>query len=254
MRGDGNAGSLPHFAPRHAGGAVIAMSLTSYELADGVATVAMDDGKANVLSSAMLAELNAALDRAQADNAVVLLTGREGMFSGGFDLKELGAGGEAALALVKAGFLLAERVLTFPRPVVIACPGHAIAMGMFLLLSGDYRIGARGPFKYQANEVAIGLPIPRSAIEVCRGRLTPAAFQRAIILAEVFSPEAALDAGIVDRLVDPGELSAQARAVAEGFLKLNSAAHTVSKERVREAQLAALRAAIASDFGQLEAS
>lgn len=226
------------------------MPLISYELSDGIATVTMDDGKANVLSSAMLAELNDAFDRARSDNAVVVLAGREGMFSGGFDLKEMGAGGEAAVALVKKGFLLSERVLSFPRPVVMAAPGHAIAMGLFLLLSGDYRIGARGVFKYQANEVAIGLPIPRAAVEVCRARLTAPAFQRAIPLAEVFSPEDGLASGIVDRLAEPKDLSSEARAVAEGFAKLNATAHTVSKERVREAELGALRAAIVSDFGE----
>ena len=226
------------------------MTVLTYDLKDRVATITMDDGKANVLSSAMIAELNGAFERAEQDGAAVVLTGREGMFSGGFDLKELGTGGPAALALVRSGFELADRVLSFPNPVVIACPGHAIAMGVFLLLSADYRIGARGAFKYQANEVAIGLPMPRAAIEMCRGRLTPAAYQRAIVLAEVFSPEDALQAGFVDRLVEPAELADAATSVAEGFLRLNAGAHTVSKSRAREAWIAALRAAIVADFGE----
>ena len=94
----------------------------------------MDDGKVNVMSSAMQAELHAALDRAEADGAVVVLTGRPGVFSAGFDLTVLRAGGDEAPAMVRGGFELAYRVLSFPLPVVVACTGHAIAMGTFLLL------------------------------------------------------------------------------------------------------------------------
>jgi enoyl-CoA hydratase len=226
------------------------MTLVNYELKDRIATITLDDGKANVLSSAMIAEIHAALDRAQADEAAVIITGREGRFSGGFDLKELTSSGEAAMALVKSGFLLAERLLTFPTPTIIASPGHAIAMGVFLMLSVDYRIGAAGAFKYQANEVAIGLPMPYSAIEMCRGRLTPTAFNRAIILAEVFSPDDALTAGFLDRVVPPEELMDAARAKASSFLALNDTAHKMSKERARERQLEALRAAIVQDFDE----
>ena len=118
--------------------------LVSYQLQDSVAVVTLDDGKVNALSRQMLTDIDGALDRAVADGAIVVLTGRPGVFSAGFDLRVLRAGGEEALAMVRAGFELAARVLSFPRPVVIACNGHAIAMGAFLLLSGDYRVGAAG--------------------------------------------------------------------------------------------------------------
>src|SRR5262245_42615458 len=137
-------------------------TLVTYRLDGRVATITMDDGKVNVLSPGMLAELNGALDRAVEDRAVVLLTGGGRVFSAGFDLKVLGAGGQEALAMIRAGFELAARVLSFPQPVVIACGGHAMAMGVFLLLSGDYRVGAAGSYKITANEVAIGIPVPRS--------------------------------------------------------------------------------------------
>src|SRR5215472_1534143 len=116
-------------------------SLVRYEFSQSVATVTMDDGKVNVLSVEMLDQLNGALDRALDDDAVVVLTGRDGVFSAGFDLAVLRAGGPAAAQMLLAGFELAERLLQFPRPVVVACSGHAVAMGVFLLLSGDYRIG-----------------------------------------------------------------------------------------------------------------
>jgi enoyl-CoA hydratase len=162
--------------------------LVDYRMADSVAAITMDDGKVNVMSLAMQQEIHAALDRAERDTAVVLLSGRDGVFSAGFDLPVLRAGGPDALAMVRGGFELAARVLGFPFPVVIACTGHAMAMGAFLLLSGDYRIGGAGEYKLTANEVAIGLTMPRAAIEILRQRLTPAAFNRATLLAEVFRP------------------------------------------------------------------
>jgi enoyl-CoA hydratase len=222
-----------------------------YELDGPVATLTMDDGKANVMSPAMQADLHAALDRAAADRAAVVLTGRPGLFSGGFDLKVLAGGGAGALAMVRGGFELAARVLSFPAPVIVACSGHAVAMGVFLLLSGDHRLGAAGPFKLVANEVAIGLTLPFAAIEILRQRLTPAAFQRAALLSEPFAPDEAVAAGFLDRVVAPDELLAAARAVAAGAAALNRDAHAASKRRVREATLAAIRAGIEADEAAL---
>jgi len=176
-------------------------TLVSYQLEGSIATITMDDGKVNALSVQMLTELGAALDRATADRAVVVLTGRDGLFSAGFDLAVLRGGGSDASGMLRAGFELAERLLSFPTPVLIACTGHAVAMGVFLLLSGDYRVGAAGPYKITANEVAIGLTMPRAAVEICRQRLTPAHFNRAVVLAEVFSPDDAVAAGFLDRVV-----------------------------------------------------
>ena len=153
-------------------------NLVSYRFESPVATITMDDGKVNVLSLDMLGQLGAALDRAQHEGAVVVLTGRVGVFSGGFDLAVLRAGGPDATAMLHAGFDLAERILSFPLPVVVACTGHAVAMGVFLLLSGDHRLGVDGPFRLTANEVAIGLTMPHAAVEICRQRLSPAAFNQ----------------------------------------------------------------------------
>ena len=163
-------------------------SLVSYRVEEGIAIVGMDDGKVNALSLPMLMELNGAFDQAQAEKRVVVLTGREGVFSAGFDLAILRSGRYEALEMLRAGFELAERVLAFPAPVVMAVSGHAIAMGLFLSLSGDYRIGVEGQYKLTANEVAIGLTMPRAAVEILRQRLNPAHFNRAVTLAETFSP------------------------------------------------------------------
>lgn len=223
----------------------------TYERRDSVATITMDDGKVNALSLGMLRQVNEALDEASSDRATVVLTGRPGIFSAGFDLGVLRKGGKDALSMVKSGFELAERMLSFPAPVVVACSGHAVAMGSFLVLSADYRIGVSGAFRITANEVAIGLTMPRAAIEVCRQRLAPAHFNRAVILADVFSPEEAVAAGFLDQLVAPPELSQTSGEVAQRLAALDLDAHLSTKLRARATVLRDLRAAIERDDADL---
>ena len=219
-----------------------------YEFKDGVGVITMDDGKANALSLQMIADLDAVVDRAEQDGAVLVLAGRAGRFSGGFDLKVLMSLSPQTPVLHKAGFQLAHRLLGYPGPVVIACTGHAIAMGVFLVLSGDYRIGiAGGDFKMVANEVALGLTMPRSAIAICRQRLTPAAFERAMLLSEVFTPDAAVAAGFLDEVVPADELLPTALAKAKALAALDRCAVTSTKLRARAETLARLQEAIELD-------
>lgn len=225
-----------------------------YQLRDGIAEIRIDDGKVNALSLDLFAELGSAFDRAKADRAVVVLSGRPGVFSAGFDLRVLRAGGPAANATVRTGFELAERILAFPSPVVIACTGHAIAMGVFLVLAGDYRIGAQGAFRIGANEVAIGIPMPRFGVEMCRQRLAPAHFQRAVALAEMYAPEDAVAAGFLDRVVPAGDVEHTAREVAAELGKLPVEVHAASKLRARDQALRAIRAAIEADTATALAS
>lgn len=213
----------------------------------GVTTVTFDDGKVNALSPAMQAAIHGGLDVAEAAGDAVLLVGREGRFSAGYDLS-LSGDPAAFVDQVRTGFELCERVLAFPHPVVMAATGHAIAGGLFLLLSGDYRLAADGPYKFTANEVAIGLPIPTAAVEICRQRLSPAAFARAIPLAEVFGPDDVAAAGIVERVVPADELLPAAREVAERLAGLDRDAHQVAKQRTRGQALAAIRAAVEAEF------
>lgn len=222
-------------------------TLVNYEREGRVAVLTMDDGKRNALGFEMLAAIGAALDRARDDGATVILAGREGAFSAGFDLRVLTAGGEPAYRLLIAGFELAERLLAFPTPVVVASSGHTLAMGAFLALAGDYRIGAVGPHKVGTNEVAIGLVMPYFGIEMCRQRLTPAYFHRSVINAEIYSPEEAVAAGFFDRVVAPGELMTTAKSVAGQVAGLNVAVHYATKLRTREHCLKAIRQAIEAD-------
>jgi enoyl-CoA hydratase len=231
------------------------MAPVTYELKDGIATIAMDYGKANAVSPAMIAELNAALDQALTDRAAIVLTGKPGTFSAGFDLKVMGAGGPEAHKMLIGGFTLAERLLSFPHPVVIAVTGHAIAMGVFLVLAGDHRIGVDSSYKVGANEVAIGLTMPHFGVEMCRQRLAPAYFHRSVINAEIYTPAEAVTAGFLDRLVPDAQLQAEARAAATRLAKLPRATHRDTKLRARDTALKAIRAAIEADdaeFGALD--
>jgi enoyl-CoA hydratase len=221
--------------------------LVSYQLAEGVATIAMDDGKVNALSPALIAALNDALDRATSDGAVVILTGRTGIFSGGFDLTTLRAGGPDAALMLEEGFRLALRLLEHPAPVIIACNGHAVAMGLFLLLSGDYLIGVDGPFRLVANEVAIGLTLPFAAIELCRQRVAPSHFIRVTGLAEAYAPADGVAAGLLDRVVDATDLLETATTVAAGLARLDRSAHTTAKARARHAAINAIRSGLTLD-------
>jgi enoyl-CoA hydratase len=222
--------------------------LVQYDSDGAVSTIAMDDGKANVLSPRMLKELNVALDRAEAEKSVVLLTGRAGMFSGGFDLAVFKGAGAEQLEMLLGGARTALRLLTFPAPVIAACDGHAIAMGAFLILSADVRIGiSAGPFQICLKEVEIGMTLPRFAIEVCRQRLAPAHFNRATITAKPYTPEEAREAGFLDQLAPAASFMDAAREQAVIASKLDRAAFVASKLRVHQAALDALRNAIAAD-------
>ncbi len=222
--------------------------LVSYEVEDGIAVIRIDDGKRNALAPQVLRELYAAFDQAEADRATVVLTGREDVFSAGFDLKVMNRGGAPALRMLRAGYGLPARVLAYPYPVVAACNGHSMAMGVFLMLSADYIIGSRGDFRISANEVAIGMTMPRVAAAVLRNRLTPAAFQRAVTLAEFFDVEAAKEAGFFDEVVEPDELLTRARAVALDVSSLDACAHKASKRQIRAGLIRRIRYSIPLDL------
>ncbi|MBU9763586.1 crotonase/enoyl-CoA hydratase family protein [Mycobacterium sp. TNTM28] len=224
--------------------------LVSYELNDAVATITMNDGKVNALSPAMQDELNGALDQATqgasgGEVKAVVLAGSPKVFSGGFDLSVFAAGDPAAtLAMLAGGFELSVRCLSFPVPVVMAATGHAIAMGSFLLLSGDHRVGA-ATARCQANEVKIGMTLPIAAIEIMRMRLTPATFQRAIAMAATFSGDAAVAGGWLDEAVEADTVLSRAQEVAaEAAGTLHAGAHVASKLKARADALTAIRAGI----------
>ncbi|ROL66552.1 crotonase/enoyl-CoA hydratase family protein [Pseudomonas vranovensis] len=221
--------------------------LITYHLEDGIATLALNNGKVNAISPDVIKAFNAALDQAVQDRAVVIITGQPGILSGGYDLKVMTAGPKEAVSLVTAGSTLARRMLSHPFPIIVACPGHAVAKGAFLLLSADYRIGVEGPFSIGLNEVQIGMTMHHAGIELARDRLRRAAFHRSVINAEMFDPASAVDAGFLDKVVPVEHLQEAALTAARQLKKINMNAHKHTKLKVRKALLELLDDAIIRD-------
>ena len=220
--------------------------LVSYQFSNGIARLTLSNGKVNAVSPAVVEAFNKALDQAEQDKAVVVITGQPGILSGGYDLKVMTSSVEAK-DLVAAGSTLARRMLSHPYPVIVACSGHAVAKGAFILLSADYRIGIEGPFKIGLNEVAIGMTMHHVGIELARARLTNSAFNRSVINAEMFDPAEAVTAGFLDKVVPAEELENKAMEMATQLTKLNMTAHRNTKLKTRKALLELLDSSITID-------
>lgn len=220
-----------------------------YESTGDVALITIDDGKANALSHAVIDAVHAALDRAESDGRTVVLAGRPGRFSAGFDLSVMQGGIDDVRALVRAGAELSTRLYLFPRPVVIACTGHALAAGAILLMAADVRIGTEGAFKIGLNEVAIGMPVPRFACELARDRLSRRHLTAATMLAQVFDPAGALDAGYLDAVTDADTVVSQAveRATALAAT-VSPVAFETTRATMRGAVAASVRATLDEDL------
>lgn len=212
------------------------------------AIITINNGKANAISHEVIDALNEAFDKAEQEQKVVILTGQPGIFSAGYDLKSMTASAESALELVTKGSKLSYRMLSFPFPIIVACTGHAIAKGAFLLLSSDYRLGTEGEFKVGLNEVMIGMTMHNAGIEIAKSRLSPVYFERSVNNSEIYNPKDAVTAGFLDKIVPDTHLLPTAIKIAEMFSKLNNKAHTETKLKVRKPYLDALEKAIESDI------
>jgi enoyl-CoA hydratase len=226
----------------------------TYHRDTSIAIITMDDGKVNVLGPAMQSAVHEALNSADTDDVgAVVIVGNEQVFSGGFDLKILTAGqAQPAIDMLKGGFELTHRLLSYPKPVVMACTGHAVAMGAFLLSGGDHRVAAPA-YNIQANEVAIGMTLPHAALEIMKLRLTPSAYQQAATLAKTFFGETAVAAGWLDEIVLPDMVLRRAMEAAREFAALDQQAHAMTKLRARADALTGIRAGIdrmAAEFGR----
>ena len=217
----------------------------NFEIDDKVAVLTFDDGKANAVSHDFLDSLNEGLDRAEADAGAVLLVGREGVFSAGFDLKEIRKGPDAAAALVGKGGATLLRLFGHPQPVVAAATGHAIAAGAFLLLASDTRIGGAGEFRIGLNETAIGMNLPVFGRELARARLNPRHLTRAFVQAHLYDPDDAVPAGFLDRVLPMEQVVAAALKEAAALAELPASAYAFNKRDIRAHHMAAIEASLA---------
>lgn len=215
------------------------------EIQNDIALIRMDDGKANAINFEMVAALNEALDKAEGEAKAVVLAGREGRFSGGFDLNAFASlGADGVYKLLDAGAELLLRLYGGPLPVVAACTGHAIAMGVFILNACDTRVGASGDYKIGANEAITGMNLPIFALELARDRLNPPHLTRAMVQGFIYDPKGAVEAGYLDMLAEADKVEATALAVAGQLAQLPGKAYAWNKGAVRKGTLDRIRASL----------
>jgi len=209
--------------------------LVTVHIENRIATLTMDDGKANAMALTMTDALNTALDRAEHEADAVILRGRPGILSGGFDLKLIqGNDAPAREAMRSAGMALLERLFLLPQPLVIACTGHAVAGGALMLLTGDVRIGTKGDYKIGLNEVAINRVMPIAGVELARARLTAKSITDALLLSKIYAPVAASEAGYLDAVVEPSQFDETIKQAASNLAKLDRAAYAGTKHNLRQ--------------------
>lgn len=222
--------------------------LLTYRLEGSVGVLVLDDGKANVFNDTSIGAIHEALDRAEQEAGSVVLAGRPGRFSGGFDLSVMASDVGTMQALVRSGAELLLRIWEFPRPVLIACTGHAVAAGAMFLLAADYRIGIEGDWSIGLNEIGIGMPLPQFTVELARARLDPRAFTRATLHAELYDGEGAVRAGYLDEAVPAEELLDRVMAKAAGMAKFAPSGYLPSKRRARHALADYVRSSLDDDM------
>ena len=196
-----------------------------------ISTITLDDGKANVFSSKMSQDINQCLDEVATEEGCLIITGKEGMFSAGLDLKTIQSGdADKIIEMSTAAFKLLARIFSFPRPVIAACSGHGIALGTFLLCCCDYRVGVKGDFMIGANEMRTNMVIPDPILELIKFRVAQSHKYRAILGAEMYNIDKALEAGLLDEIVSPDELAKTVNEKAKDLATMGHPSYTMTKE------------------------
>ena len=198
---------------------------------DDISIITLDDGKANVFSPKMIQDVNECLDKVPTESGALIITGRDGMFSAGFDLKIISSGNiQATMDMSLSGFKLLSRIFSFPRPILAACSGHGIALGTFLLCCCDYRIGVKGDYMIGANEMRTNMVIPIPILELISHRVTASHKYRAILGAEMYSIQDGVEAGLIDEIVDSKDLMEAAMLKAKDLASMGHPSYTLTKE------------------------
>jgi enoyl-CoA hydratase len=226
-------------------------SIVQYAQEGSVAVITMDDGKANALAPTMIEAIGSAFDQAEKDAKAVVLAGRPGRFCAGFDLNVMMSGPDAAMSMIMKGGELFLRLYEFPKPIVMAVTGHALAGGVLLAATGDVRIGARGEFKLGLNEVQNSMPVPVLAHELARDRLIPGELLAAVAHAKIYDPEAAAVAGWLDRAVDGEKLAEEAMAEATRLGALPGFAYATTKKSLRRQTIEYIRSTLDANLAEL---
>lgn len=215
---------------------VAADAAVNYEVRDRVGWLTLDDGGVNALRTDVFDAFFAALNSAEADESVgaVVIAGREGFFSAGMDLKWMQTIDRDTLGTIGPDMArLAHRIFIFPKPVIAAVQGHAIAGGAVILLACDRSVGATGNYKIGLNEVALGIPFGGFAMDLARAHLVPSAFGAGLLHGSVYQPQRAYEVGYLDELAEPDAVLERVAEIAAEAANLSSFAYTMTKQAMR---------------------
>ncbi|MDP9191318.1 MAG: enoyl-CoA hydratase/isomerase family protein [Acidobacteriota bacterium] len=203
---------------------------------DGLTTLRLAHGKASALDIELVEGLARAIAEVTAtDTRAVVLTGTGSIFSAGVDLFRLVEGGrDYADRFVPALSRMLLELFAFPKPLIVAVNGHAIAGGCIFTLAGDYRLMSAGNGRIGIPEMLVGVPFPPSVIEAVRFALPPQHLQMLMYTGRTFQPDEALRLGIIDEVVDAASLSARAEELARHFAALPPRAFTLAKRQLRD--------------------
>ena len=180
----------------------MADSIATLSKENDISIIKLDDGKANAFSYDMLSQVNELLTKVPRDSGALVIAGREGLFSGGFDLKTLATGDmEKITKMVQLGYRLLLELFSFDRPIVAAVSGHSIALGLFVTCSADYRIAIDGKYVCQANEVRNNMDIPTQIMEIIRARVNKKYFYSAVYHSDAYSVQESIEVGYIDEVV-----------------------------------------------------
>lgn len=201
---------------------------------DGIVTLRLSHGKVAALDLELLDALALTFNElADSEARAVVFTGTGSSFSAGVDLFRIVDGGREYVDRffdALARFML--DLFAFPRPLVIAVNGHAIAGGCIFTLCGDYRLMAAGDARIGMPELLVGVPFPASVLEVVRFAIPPQHLQALIYTGRTVKPDEALRLGIIDEVAD--DLSSRAEAVARQFAVLPAEAFRLAKRQLRD--------------------
>ena len=198
---------------------------------DDISIITLNDGKANVFSPEMSNQLNACLDEVDTESGCLIITGREGMFSAGLDLKIIQSGDvDRIVEMSSNAFKLLARIFSFPRPVIAACSGHGIALGTFLICCCDYRIGIKGDYMLGANEMRTNMVIPTPILELIKFRVNDSHKYRAVLGAEMYNFNQAQEAGLIDDVVEIDNLMTAAKDKAKDLATMGHPSYSMTKE------------------------
>lgn len=205
----------------------------NYQLQDDIALICFDDGKANAVNHEFISAMNDALDKAEQEAKAVVIYGREGMFSAGFDLKALAKGGSQADEMLQKGMVLVTRMYGLGLPLVSACDGHAIGMGAFLLMASDNRIGSDSEYTVNLPETAIGMPFTPVLMSLIKDNIVNTEQTLAVIQSKKYDPTGAVKAGFLDELVARDQLMEKATTLAKQLAELPQAYYQANKRDLR---------------------